>query len=211
VTILIGSDIPEVVELGDLLGADLIRLPTLPLDPDWSWAPALEEWREAAAASPQVDHVVVAAWGGVNREPSFADLDEARWLVDGEQRLAIWAAAFGAAVRRCADGGAVVAVIDRPHVLDSASHTMLLMVADGVENLVRSMARAEGSRGVRINALTSSSRLTPLSDMLAPAPLPGHPGTIRQHVAPLVSQLLLPDTAGLSGRVIDVDFGRSWR
>lgn len=210
-TVLIGAELPEVEELRSVLGAELVVLPDLEADLHWSWAPALEAWRESVATGPRLDRVVVAAWGSAAAEPPFVELTDPDWLVGGEQRLAIWAAALGAAVRRCADGGVVVAVIERAHVLDSASHTLLQLVADGAENLVRSMARAEGGRGVRVNAVTSSVRAASAEVRLAPAPLPGYPGSVSRHLAPVVAQLLEPAASGLTGRVIDVDLGRSWR
>ncbi|HVW82205.1 MAG TPA: hypothetical protein VHB69_14835 [Mycobacteriales bacterium] len=207
-TLLIGSAGADVEALRDGLDASLEHLPALAPDPDWSWAADLEAWRESTAARPPVDRIVVAAWGSTAAEPRFDQLGSEQWLVDGEQRLAVWATALAAAVRRCADDGCVVAVVDRAHTLDSASHTVLQMVADGVVNLVRSIARIEGGRGVRINAVTTAARIALPKELLAPAPLLGYPGTISTHVVPVVHQLLAEGSTGLTGHVVDVDFGR---
>jgi NAD(P)-dependent dehydrogenase (short-subunit alcohol dehydrogenase family) len=118
---------------------------------------------------------------------------------------------MGVAARRCADGGAVVAVVERPPPLDVAGWAPAAAVADAAENLARSLARAEGGRGVRVNAVTTPVRLhrPPLVD---PQPsLATYPGRVDREVVGAVRMLLGDDAAGVTGTVVHADGGRSWR
>ena len=78
-----------------------------------------------------------------------------RWVARAELALARWVTAFGVAKLRCADGGVVVAVVDRPAPLDSAGWAPESGIADAVEALTRSLARSEGPRRVRVDAVTT--------------------------------------------------------
>ena len=73
--------------------------------------------------------------------------DGAAWAAQFEAPYLLWNFALGAAGRRCADGGAVVAVCQAPAALDAPGRTPELAIADGVLSLVRSVAAAEGPRG----------------------------------------------------------------
>ena len=128
-----------------------------------------------------------------------------------EVALARWFAALGVAVRRCADGGAVVAVIERPPPLDAAGRGAASAVADAAEALVRSLARSDGPRRVRVNAVTTPTRLVAPPVIDPPPALPSFPGSVDVEVAGAVRLLLCPDGAGITGTVVHADCGRSWR
>jgi enoyl-[acyl-carrier-protein] reductase (NADH) len=114
-------------------------------------------------------------------------------------------------VSRCADGGAIVAVIERPSPLDCIGWAPESGVADAVEALTRSLGRSEGPRGVRVNAVTTPARLTGADVVAPPPPLATFPGTVEREVVGAVRLLLSDDAAGLTGTVTHADSGRSWR
>jgi len=234
--LLLGTDAPEVAVLAEILAADLLPLPPDPTSPtrtrgsrrpelgtyspefaeggggatDWPWADELERWREAAGTGAAVDTVVVAAWVRSPARPLPLDtLGLDAWVARGELPLARWFAALGAAVRRCADGGTVVAVVERPAPLDCAGWAPETGVADAVEAMVRSLARSEGGRGVRVNAVTTPTRLVDGPVVEPPPPLSSFPGTVEVEVAGAVRMLLGADAAGVTGTVLDAGCGRS--
>jgi NAD(P)-dependent dehydrogenase (short-subunit alcohol dehydrogenase family) len=214
--ILIGTDIEPVQVLADALGAKLVTVPMLEPDADWRFADELSHWRSQAASSGAEDHVledhvVVAPWWPDPTPASFAEMHSGDWVRTMELPLATWAAALGVAARSCADGGAIVAVVDRAAPLDCAGWGAVTAVCDGVEALVRSLARAEGARRVRVNGVTTPARLgdsTPAN----PAPsLQSFPGTVAQEAVGSVRLLLADDASGITGTIIDADCGRAWR
>jgi NAD(P)-dependent dehydrogenase (short-subunit alcohol dehydrogenase family) len=210
-TLLIGSDLADVHRLADALDAEIELLPAASDNPNWSWAADLEEWRSAALAKPSYDRLVVAAWAESFAETALIDLDLAAWERRSEQPLARWAVALGVASARCADGGSVVAVVDGPTALESAGWVPETAVAEGVRALTRSLALAEGRRGVRVNTVSTPARL-PLAGPIDPAPpLQSFPGSLEQEVAGAVRLLLSPDAVGVTGSVVFADAGRSWR
>jgi enoyl-[acyl-carrier-protein] reductase (NADH) len=203
--LLLGTPTDAVRALAEGLGAELVELPLAADDA------ALEAWRAGAAAGAPVEHVVVAPWVADQVAGRVDDLDAASWEARAEQPLAAWVAALGAAVARCADGGAIVAVVERPSPLDCIGWAPESGVADAVEALTRSLGRSEGPRGVRVNAVTTPTRLAG-PDVVAPAPpLARFPGTVEADVVGAVRLLLSPDAAGLTGTVAHADSGRSWR
>ena len=212
--LVIGPDHPVVAELAHALGADVDRLPPVqPVADDhaWGWAEPLERWRDRAAAAWAVDAVVVSVPAVVTEPRPLAAVDPDEWTERVEGALATGVAALGAAKARCADGGAVVAVVDRPPPLDSAGWAPESGVADAVEALARSLARSEGPRGVRVNVVTGPGRVLP-ERIVAPAPsLPTFPGRLDAEVAGAVRLLLAPDASGITGTVVHADCGRSWR
>ncbi|HEV7720518.1 MAG TPA: hypothetical protein VGO60_04515 [Iamia sp.] len=211
--LLLGTEAPEVAVLVEALDADVLPLPTQFAEggaTDWPWADELERWRAAASDGPVVDAVVVAAWVRSPAGPVPLDgvgLDA--WVARGELPLARWFAALGAAVRRCADGGAVVAVVERPAPLDCAGWAPETGVADAVEAMVRSLARSEGGRGVRVNAVTTPVRLVDGPVVDPQPPLSSFPGTVEVEVAGAIRMLLGDDAAGVTGTVLDAGCGRS--
>ena len=115
------------------------------------------------------------------------------------------------AARRVADGGAIVAVAERPSPLDCAGWAPESGIADAVEAFVRSLARSEGGRGVRVNAVTTPARFV-TGPVVAPAPpLPSFPGSIDADLAAAATMLLGPGVVGVTGAVVHADAGRSWR
>lgn len=203
--VLLGADIPAVRSLGDALGAELAALPEDGSDE------ALEAWRSAVAAGPAVSRLVVVPWPETQVAAGVDDLDPTSWESRAERPLAAWVAALGAAVARCAGGGTVVAVVERPSPLDCAGWAPESAVADAVEALVRSLGRSEGPRAVRVNAVTTPHRFVTGDVVQPPPPLTTFPGTVEREVAGAVRLLLADDADGLTGTVVHADQGRSWR
>jgi hypothetical protein len=212
-TLLLSGDAVEVHDVAKGLGAEVLAVPEIDSTAlGWGWADALETWRTAAAAGAPSPRVVVAPWTAPAPEPRpLAELDLDTWVARGEVALARWIAAFGVAKARCADGGAIVALVDRPAPLDCAGWAPETGVADAVEALTRSLARSEGPRGVRVNAVTTPARLTTGAVVDPPPPLGAFPGSVRLEAAGAVRLLLDPDALGLTGTVLHADCGRSWR
>ncbi len=202
-TLVLGSGVEEVRRLAVAFGAELTAVP--------DDVEALDGWRDAEKVGPPVDEVVVAVWLREQTQQDLAATGYDAWVERCEVPLARWWAAMGVAARRCADGGAVVAVVERPPPLDVGDWAPAAAVADAAENLARSLARAEGGRGVRVNAVTTPVRLhrPPLVD---PQPsLATYPGRVDREVVGAVRMLLGDDAAGVTGTVVHADGGRSWR
>lgn len=167
----------------------------------------LAAWRESAAAGSD-DRVVVAAWPSALAAGRAEELDLDGWAARGEQPLHAWVAALGAAVRRVADGGVIVSVVDRPSPLDCAGWAPESGIADAVEALTRSLARSEGPRGVRVHCVTTPRRTAPSDPVMPAPPLTSFPGTLDDVVSAV---RLLLDAPGLTNQVVHADAGRSWR
>lgn len=201
--LLLASDGDETRALARSLGADFAPLP------DVGAPSTFEAWRDDVLADAPRERIVVAHWRPATPPRDLIDVDADEWAGRFEAPYLLWNFALGAAGRRCADGGAVVAVCQAPAALDAPGRTPELAIADGVLALVRSVAAAEGPRGVRANLVTTPIGLTG-PDPIAPAPpLDGFPGTIESHVAGAVRSFLSRDAAGLTGRVLSADGGRS--
>lgn len=217
--LVVGSASAEIEVLRVGLGAELLEVP----EPDlvavaqaeaasWPWAAQLDAWRTEACGGPVHDQVVVAVWDSeAPQATELADLDDDGWFARHEAPFARWFAAMGVAARRCADGGTIVAVIERPPPLDCAGRAAEAGLGDAVESMVRSIARAEGPRDVRVNAVTTPTRLRP-DQVVDPAPsLARYPGTVEADVLGAVRLLLDDGAIGVTGSVLDADAGRSWR
>jgi NAD(P)-dependent dehydrogenase (short-subunit alcohol dehydrogenase family) len=185
------------------------------LDADFSPLPAageperFEAWRSEAMAGEPREAIVIAAWLDAPSEAELMDVDTTAWRRRFELPYLLWNFALGAAGRRVTDGGALVGVVQAPAALDAPGWTPELAIADGVFSLIRSLAAAEGPRGVRANLVNTPIGLVE-GELIAPAPpLEGFPGTIERHVAGAVRTLLSPDAIGLTGRVLTADGGRS--
>jgi NAD(P)-dependent dehydrogenase (short-subunit alcohol dehydrogenase family) len=184
--------------------------PTAPPDPEWSWAWAddLAAWRNEIEALPSSDQVVVCTWVEAFPSIHLVELDPMRWLQQVEWPTALWFTTLVAAVGRCRDGGSVVAVLDRPATLDAIGRGPAVVVAEGVINLVRSLAAREGGRGVRVNAVMSS-RHSNVDELLgSPPPLATFPDRIDVEVAGAVRLLLSDDSVGITGSTVSATSGR---
>lgn len=223
--LLVGSTTAEVEILRLGLDAELIDVPALALASarngtgtpweelgSWPWAAELDAWRTDACWGAGHRRVVVAPWDEeVPLAVALDDLGAEGWVARHELPFARWFAAMGVAARRCVDGGAIVAVIERPAPLDCAGRAAETGLGDAIESMVRSMARAEGHRNVRVNAVTTPTRLRP-ANVVDPAPsLARYPGTVDADVLGAVRLLLAEDALGITGTVLDADDGRSWR
>jgi NAD(P)-dependent dehydrogenase (short-subunit alcohol dehydrogenase family) len=219
-TLVLGSSSPEVVGLARTLDAELVTVPDgSPAGGDHdgrgasdagSWSGPLESWRASLESGPKVSRVVVAPWAAPAAQAPMIEIDLDAWTARSELALARWVAALGLAKVRCADDGVIVAVVDRPAPLDCAGWAPESGIADAVEALVRSLARSEGPRGVRVDAVTTPARLTRRPVVDPQPPLARFPGTIDDDVLGAVRLLLSPDAAGLTGTVLHADGGRSW-
>ncbi|MHB1138873.1 MAG: SDR family oxidoreductase [Microthrixaceae bacterium] len=211
--LLIGTDEPEVRVLAAALApASSEWCPELPDASSAELVDArLEEWRDGVGDGPPVASVVVAAWSPSRPASPFDQLSDGDWATRLEQALACWFASLGAAVRRCADGGRVVAVVERPSPLDAAGRAVEAGVAEAVEALVRSLARSQGGREVRVNAVSTPIRVVPATVVAPAPPLPSFPGTVETELAQAVQMFTGPGVDGVTGTMLHVDGGRSWR
>jgi NAD(P)-dependent dehydrogenase (short-subunit alcohol dehydrogenase family) len=178
---------------------------------DWQWADPLEFWRALANDGPKADQIVVALFPEVSEPTSLETVGLIGWVERFEVALARWIAALGVAQQRCADGGSITAIVDRVAPLDSAGRSAETSVSDAVEALVRSLARSEGGRGVRVNLVTTPARLTRLPVVDPQPPLKSFPGSIKDQVISTCRMLLSDDASALTSTVIHADSGRSWR
>lgn len=181
--------------LASRLGADWWAVPVMAFDAVWSAGPIVEEWRATTAAGPASPAVVVAAWTEDPRPSPLVDTEFGSWLDTVEAPYARWFAALTAGAQRCADGGQVVGVVDRPSPKESAGWSSVSAVADAVEVMVRSLAEVHRPRGVRVNLVTTPERLK----------AGGSPPTLS--VAGTVSMLLQAGPDGITSAVIPVGAG----
>jgi hypothetical protein len=121
-TLLVGLDAPPTRELAAALDAELVSPPPLPSADGWKWTFADEVDRFAAsiAEGPKVDRVVVCTWNDRYPSRSLVETTTADWMDEVERPLALWYAVIAVAAERCADGGAIAVVIERPAPIDSA-------------------------------------------------------------------------------------------
>ena len=202
--LILGTGVAAVRALAAALGARLEIVPAAAGDG------ALEEWRRRSASAARCDRIVVALWSEIPpRAEPLTQLDAAAWETRAEAPLLAWSVALGAAASRCADGGAVVGVIEAPAALDAAGFAPEVGLALAVRALARSLAASEGARGVRVNIVTTQARLGVVPVAPAP-PLASFPGKVEREVAGAVRLLLSADAAGLTGCTLAADSGRSW-
>jgi NAD(P)-dependent dehydrogenase (short-subunit alcohol dehydrogenase family) len=142
------------------LGAELEEVPQVTLDGAWSAGSAVEKWRNALIGGPEVEGVVVAVWAESPEPSMVADQELDRWMATMETPFALWFAALAAGSARCADGGQLVAVVDRTDPKDAAGWGSVTALAEAVKVMTRSLALAHEDRGVRVNLVTSPARLT---------------------------------------------------
>jgi NAD(P)-dependent dehydrogenase (short-subunit alcohol dehydrogenase family) len=181
--------------LASELAADWWAVPEVAFDEAWSAGPLIEEWRAATAAGPKTPAVVVAAWTEDPRPSALVDTGFDSWLDAMEAPFARWFAALTAGAQRCADGGQVVGVVDRPSPKESAGWSSVSAVADAVEVMVHSLAEVHRPRGVRVNLVTTPGRL----EAGGSGPSPSVAGT--------VSMLLQAGPDGITSAVIPMGAG----
>ena len=206
----------ELQVLAELLGADFLGAPDFPAafdnaeQSDWAWSEDLQQWRDQSCNGNTYAKIVVAIWQDEPAAKPLIEMNLNHWVQNCEAPIAWWTASLGSAQALCIDGGAVVSVIDQPTVLDSENWTERVTVEETVAALTKSLARSEGGRGVRFNAVTTPSRISRHQPLVDPQPpLKSFPGTIEKEVIGAVKLLLDDNASGLSGRVLNVDCGRS--
>ena len=154
--------------------------------------------------------MVLCTWPASSlTEPAVAIAADA-WTHHVEWPIACWAAALVGAVARCADGGSVVVVAVVPAALDVTGHLAHVVVGEAITALARSLALAEGRRGVRVNVVSTQLHTAPARPMGSPPPLAGFPGRAGIEVAGAVRLLLDDDAGGITGTVVRADSGRAW-
>lgn len=201
--------------LRDRLGpADLVPFP--PLGPmggtwEWSWQDDLLRWGELAGDGDPRPGIVVCCWGagGAGGAPArpFVELGAGDWVVEVERQLALLFLAVRAAARRCAPGGSVVVVVERPAALGSVGRSSLVAVAEGVISVTRSVAAAEARRGVRANVVATAPRTAPAEGPGMPPARAGCPGRVGDGVVGAVRHLLSDAAAGMTASVLAPDGG----
>lgn len=205
-TLLVATEGDATAELAKGLDAELSPLPALET-PD-----AFESWRaEFVQAAPR-RAVVIAPWQerDSRTKADLVRLDATEWQRRFELPYLRWNFALGAASKRCADQGAIVALVQAPAALDAAGWTPEFAIADGVLALVRSVAASEGSRGVRANLVTTPLGVVDDDEIVAPAPpLASYPGSLASEVVGALRLVLSPESVGLTGRLLSADGGRS--
>jgi NAD(P)-dependent dehydrogenase (short-subunit alcohol dehydrogenase family) len=202
-TLLLATNTASMQALARSLDAELEPLPAID-------APeTFEAWRDEAVERPPRDRVVVSVWSDTHVSGALLGVDSKVWETRFERPYQLWNFALGAASRRCRDGGSIVGLVQAPAALDSPGWTPELGIGDGVSALVRSVAAAEGRRGVRANTVVTPLGLVS-GEVIAPAPpLDAFPGRLENEVAGAIRLLLTPDAAGLTGRILSADGGRS--
>jgi NAD(P)-dependent dehydrogenase (short-subunit alcohol dehydrogenase family) len=174
-------------------------------------AAELEAWRARECAGARCERIAVALLAeSAAHRGAVVSLDPAAWPARTDEAIARWAFALGVAAARCVDGGAIVALIERPAPLDCAGYAAESAVADAACALVRSLARSEGPRGVRVNAVATSARVAPAHPVAPPPALESFPGALDREVAGAVRLLLSGDASGITGQVLAADCGRTW-
>jgi NAD(P)-dependent dehydrogenase (short-subunit alcohol dehydrogenase family) len=152
--------------------------------------------------------LVVCTWPVPVPDTALVELDPVEWRRQVEWPSALWFSTLVGAADCCRDGGSLVAVIDRPATLDAVGQSAAVTVADGVINVVRSLAAREGHRGVRVNAVLSSIHTDPAELLSSPPPLTTFPGRIDVEVAGAVQLLLSDDAVGVTGTALSSTAGR---
>ena len=208
----LGGDSPLVDALAAALGPDhRASVPDVRADP---WAgptrDALDSFRGTFAAAGRLEAVVLCTWPAASLTRPAAAFAVGEWMKHVEWPIACWSNALVAAVERCDDGGSVVVVAELPAALDVAGHLPHVVVGEALTALARSLALAEGRRGVRVNVVSTEILTAPEQPMGSPPPLRSFPGRAETEVAGAVRLLLDPGASGITGTVVRADCGRAW-
>jgi NAD(P)-dependent dehydrogenase (short-subunit alcohol dehydrogenase family) len=201
--LVIGDESSASSALAEALGGDALAVPAS--------AAELEAWRARELGGEPHRRIAIGLFAQPARAPlPIVATSPDDWLARAEDTLVRWTFALGVAAARCEEGGAVVAVVERPAPLDCAGFAPEAAVADGVCALVRSLARSEGARRVRVNAVLTSARTAPAHPIAPPPALASFPGSLAREVAGAVRLLLADDAAGVTGQTLAADCGRTW-
>ena len=206
-TLVIGTPTAKVREICALVAGRLHETPALGASDG-----ELESWRaELLLEAQRPSRVVVAIWPDEQAAGPLVGLDPEAWRARCDTALVHWATALGAAGRICADGGAIVAVVESPAAGDAALWVPEHAVGEAAITLVRSVAHQEGARRVRANAVTTSLRLAETARSSPAAPLASFPGSLQNEVSGAVWMLLGEEAAGVTASVVPADCGASRR
>jgi NAD(P)-dependent dehydrogenase (short-subunit alcohol dehydrogenase family) len=178
--------------------------------PEPSANPWSDSSRLALTVRDPLDAVVVCTWPSTAHAEAAVTIGLDDWTRLVEWPIACWTSALAGAVSSCADGGSVVAVVELPAALDVAGHLAHVVVGEAVSAHARSLALAEGRRGVRVNVVSTELMSAPERPMGSPPPLATFPGRAEHEVAGAVRWLLDPASSGVTGTVLRADCGRAW-
>jgi hypothetical protein len=174
----------------------------------WDWSEAITAWTDEIATLPSSDQVVVCTWLDAAPSVPLVGLEPVDWRRQVEWPTALWFSTLVAAAARCRDGGSVVVVVDRPATLDAVGQAAEVTVAEGVCNVVRSLAAREGGRRVRVNAVLTARHTAADGLLGSPPPLATFPGRVGVEAAGAVRLLLSDDAAGVTGTALSATAGR---
>jgi NAD(P)-dependent dehydrogenase (short-subunit alcohol dehydrogenase family) len=176
----------------------------------WPWADALDAWRSDVHSRLQpATSAVVCTWGDPPTRRPFRTVDASGWA-RFEAEWAAWLVALQLSLESCADGGAVVLVTELPVALDAEGFAVEVALSQGLVSFARSLAAAEGRRGVRVNSVTTELWTAPKVLVGSQPFLAQFPGGAQAEVAGAVRMLLGADAAGVSGWTVPADCGRTW-
>ena len=210
--LLVGLPTAATWKLAGALRAQLQEVPPLLASgtAPWAWIGRLGQWEDDFQTGQKSPRVVICTWDEPRPPAPLTAMSGDEWHIRVELPLARWFAAVRGGIARCAPGGAVVVVAERPAAIDSANRADLEALGEGLSALVRSSAFIAGDQGIRVNLVTSAIASVPdVLHGLAP-PLDAFPGTAEREIAGAVRLLLSDDAVGITGMTVTADCGRSW-
>lgn len=209
----LGSSTADARLLAEHLGAaTTLAAPVGTPTTGWAWDgppfEGLDAWRATVEDLPSTPAVVVCCWFDPVEPMPLTEVSPEAWRALVEWPTALWFTTLVAAAERCADGGSLVVVLDRPATLDAPGWAPMVAVADGLANLVRSLAAVHGPRAVRVNAVATTLHTVAEPLLGPPPPLATFPGRVGVEVAGAVRLLLSADSVGVTGTVLHAGSGR---
>ena len=202
----VAGDHPDAVALAARLGASrLLHLDDLGDLGDLGGLVATDSVVEDRPSA-----VVLCTWPSSVPATRAVDIDDDAFRRAVEGPLGRWILALAQLARWCDDDGSVVVVVERPTGLDTPGRLAHTVLAEGLVAYARSLAHAEGARGVRVNTVTTALHTTPDVLLGQRPPLPTFPGRVDVEVAGAVRMLLGSDACGITGTMLHADCGRSW-
>ncbi len=185
--------------LAEGLGATFVELPVLEFDGGWSTGDELDAWRTAALQANPCSDIVVAVWQETMAHSPIVHTVPDAWYSGFEAPFACWFAALTVAADRCASGGKLVAVTDRPSMRAAGGLSMPSALADAVEVTARSLIQLHSARGVGITLVATPDRTTALDEFAA--------GRSRRHLVEAVEMVLSSSSRTGSLTVVQVNEG----